>query len=95
MKGGKRESQEKRNISKIEAELVVLEAESDSKTKAMQKVAEEQGREIQAKVGPLLGERKRLEKANAPAAEIAAVVTQIDEFNRQAHVSVLHSYIKK
>ncbi|HLC69821.1 MAG TPA: hypothetical protein VJH75_02135 [Patescibacteria group bacterium] len=83
VKGGKRESQEKRNISKIEAELVVLEAESDSKTKAMQKVAEEQGREIQAKVGPLLGERKRLEKANAPAAEIAAVVTQIDEFNRQ------------
>lgn len=83
VKGSKRESQEKRNIAKIEAQLTALEAESDTKTKALQKIAEERGREIQAKIGPLLGERKRLEKAHAPMTEITAIATQIDELNRQ------------
>lgn len=84
--GGKREGQEKRNIARIEAELTALKDESDIKTKALQKTAEVQGREIQARIGPLLAERKRLEKTNAPAEEIASITVQINELNEQRSV---------
>ncbi len=83
VQGGKRGSQEKRNIRKIETQLAALEIEGDAKTKELKQVAEERSRGIQGIVEPLLVGRKRLEKTQASTAEIAAVTAQIDELNKQ------------
>lgn len=83
VKGGKRESQERKHIGPIEDKLSVLEVENNIKTKELQIIAEERGRAINGQLKPLLEERKRLEKAKAPSAEISVVSEKIDELNSQ------------
>lgn len=81
--GGKRESQEKRNISKIEAGLLLLQEENDTATKAIQKVAEDGAKEIQSKIGPLMGERTKLEKTGAQQAKLNEINVQITQLIQQ------------